>query len=107
MHECCADRVATSLLVARNLFDTPGSVGFATSMNWPDSLAGGALQGTVGGPLILVSPTAGLSADEQQWLTQSATAIDSVQIYGGRAAVPAIETAVGTDIGGTGGFVIR
>jgi hypothetical protein len=102
-----ADRVATSLLVARNLFDTPGSVGFATSMNWPDSLAGGALQGTVGGPLILVSPTAGLSADEQQWLTQSATAIDSVQIYGGRAAVPAIETAVGTDIGGTGGFVIR
>ena len=102
-----ADRVATSLLVARNLFDTPGSVGFATSMNWPDSLAGGALQGTVGGPLILVSPRTGLSADEQQWLTQSATAIDSVQIYGGRAAVPAIEAQVGTDIGGVGGFVVK
>ncbi|WP_370370489.1 cell wall-binding repeat-containing protein [Catenulispora sp. GP43] len=102
-----ADRVATSLLVARNLFDAPGSVGFATSMNWPDSLAGGALQGTVGGPLILVSPTTGLSADEQLWLTQSATAISSVQIYGGPAAVPSIETEVGTDIGGVGGFVIK
>lgn len=102
-----ADRIATSMLVARNLFDTPGSVGFATSMNWPDSLAGGALQGTVGGPLILVDPASGLSADEQQWLKQSATAIDSVQIYGGPAAVPAIETGVGTDIGGVGGFTVK
>jgi hypothetical protein len=102
-----ADRVATSMLVARNLFDTPGSVGFATSMNWPDSLAGGALQGTVGGPLILVDPASGLSDDEQQWLMQAATAIDSVQIYGGHAAVPAIETEVGTDIGGVNGFVVK
>lgn len=102
-----ADRVATSMLVARTLFDTPGSVGFATSMNWPDSLAGGALQGTVAGPLILVDPAHGLTADEQQWLKQAATAIDSVQIYGGPAAVPAIETQVGTDIGGAGGFVVR
>ncbi|NUR32121.1 MAG: hypothetical protein HOV83_40805 [Catenulispora sp.] len=102
-----ADRVATSMLVARALFDTPGSVGFATSMNWPDSLAGGALQGTAGGPLILVDPATGLSADERQWLKQSATEINSVQIYGGRAAVPAIEAEVGTDIGGANGFTVK
>jgi putative cell wall-binding protein len=48
-------RYDTSAIVAKQFFAT-NFVGLATGNNWPDALAGGAMMGEFGGPLVLTSP---------------------------------------------------
>jgi hypothetical protein len=49
------DRFATAVAVATKFFTAPTAVGVATGLSYPDALAGSALLGHLGVPLILVS----------------------------------------------------
>jgi putative cell wall-binding protein len=53
-----SSRYETAARVAEAFFDATAFVGVATGTNWPDALAGGALLGTLGGPLLLTDGTA-------------------------------------------------
>ncbi|WP_194919001.1 cell wall-binding repeat-containing protein [Catenulispora rubra] len=102
-----ADRYATSLLVAKDFFDGPAKVGFATGLNWTDALSGGALMGHLGGPLLLTDPKAGPSADVTTWLHRTAPELTRALIFGGNVAVaPSVNSAVGSAIAGAAGYSV-
>lgn len=93
-----ADRYATAAEVAAygvsENWGTWGFVGIATGMNFPDGLAGGVATGSHGGVLLL-TPTDELSTYTSQALTDNAADINTVQIFGGPAAVSAdVRTAI-------------
>jgi hypothetical protein len=80
-----ADRYATSVAVARKFFTTPTIVGLASGITFPDALAGGVEMGVVGGPMLLVEPTA-MPAVVDGYITSTPT-ITSMNVYGGTAAI--------------------
>jgi hypothetical protein len=80
-----ANRFATSLDVAEQLFPSPGVVGFASGLTFPDALSGGAAIGSLGGPMILVPATGALPSSLVSYLLGSG--ITSGILYGGTAAV--------------------
>ncbi|MFL6114957.1 MAG: cell wall-binding repeat-containing protein [Catenulispora sp.] len=98
------DRYETSFLVARYFFGSADAAGLATGMNWADALSGGAEMGIEDGPLMLVSPTAGVSAPVARWLGRNNGQYNRVEIFGGSAAVPtSVDKVAGGLIAGTGG----
>lgn len=100
-----ADRYATSYNVASHLWYGFTAVGVATGVNWPDSLAGGALMGREGGPLVLVDPNYGVNLQEYQLFDANRGSDDWGFVFGGEQALPArvdsrlaaaIDTATGS-----------
>ncbi|MFD0631020.1 cell wall-binding repeat-containing protein [Catenulispora yoronensis] len=100
-----ADRYATSYSVASHLWSGFTAVGIATGANWPDSLAGGALMGLTGGPLVLVDPAIGLTLQEYKLFDANRGSDNFGYVFGGDAALPsridnqlaaAIDTATGS-----------
>ncbi|HKE64092.1 MAG TPA: cell wall-binding repeat-containing protein [Micromonosporaceae bacterium] len=80
-------------------------VGISTGTNWPDSLAGGALMGTVFGPMLLVPPTIVQPSEITVNLEGSSAEFGAAFVFGGASAVSdTIKTQIGTWISGPGGF---
>ncbi|GAA2023875.1 hypothetical protein GCM10009839_21940 [Catenulispora yoronensis] len=84
------DRFATAAAVARTFFTGPTAphiTGLAVGYNWPDALAGGALLGAHGAPLLLADHAAipGVEADYAQ--TESAS-VNEILAFGGTDVVP-------------------
>ena len=82
------DRYQTSYLVAHEIFGSFNHVGVATGANWPDSLSGGSLMGTRGGPLLLVDPNVGLTAAENTMIDANRGAANWGYVFGGLNALP-------------------
>jgi hypothetical protein len=82
------DRYQTSYLVARAYFPFMSSVGLATGAAWPDALSGGALMGSVGGPLLLVDPENGLSPQDGTLIADNRGELYAGYVFGGPVAVP-------------------
>lgn len=94
-----ATRVETAVGVAREFFDDPSVVGIATSEDFPDALAGGALIGQRGGPLLLSGQT--LEQVVVDYLRSEADSIDEALLFGGTARLPqGVEDAVEAAIRG-------
>ncbi|NUP51167.1 MAG: hypothetical protein HOW97_28225 [Catenulispora sp.] len=102
-----SDRYQTSYLVAKTFFNgtedggaPPTRVGFATALNWPDALSGGAFMGHQRGPLLLVDPVGGEPAkDAESWLLGWSGSISGAYVFGGTKAVPPIT------VEGVGGLI--
>jgi hypothetical protein len=100
-----ANRYATSLLVAQTFFDGPTRVGFATGLNWADALSGGAMMGTLGGPLLLTNPVTGPDVDGLTWLRHTGPQLGTALVFGGYGAVGAgVDASVGQAISGPLGY---
>lgn len=80
------DRFVTAVTVAKTFFGAPQVVGIATGYNFPDALAGGALVGNAGGPLLLTGPT-GVPTVTEDYLRQASGSVDDVVMFGGTAVV--------------------
>ena len=85
-----ADRYATSVAVARQFFTAPSIAGLASGATFPDALAGGVdITGNgasgVGGPLLLVEPTA-VPPIVKTYIAGTPS-IASVNVYGGTTAI--------------------
>lgn len=82
------DRYETAMLVADTFFDAPHYAGVATGMNWPDALAGGALLGSLGSPLLLTLGTAtSLNPSTAFKLSIESTSLSTVMVFGSGATV--------------------
>jgi putative cell wall-binding protein len=95
-----ADRFETSVDVAKRFFSSPASAGFATGRSFPDALAGGALLGHLGVPLLLVdtsslpSPVITYVAGQQATLTKGS-------LFGGTKTIgSSVEDALDALVGG-------
>ena len=103
-----ADRYQTSYMVAHEIFGSFSRIGVATGANWPDSLSGGALMGNRQGPLLLVDPKAGLSADDNALIDANRGASNWAFVFGGINALPLrvdqqLEADIATASGSTDG----
>lgn len=86
-------------------FGAPMTVGTAPGNDWPDSLAGGALLGTLDGPLLLTNPYASLATSAQgRYLRQRSGSINTVVQFGGTTPT-VIHQQFGPLISGPGGWV--
>ncbi|MBN2247529.1 MAG: cell wall-binding repeat-containing protein [Coriobacteriia bacterium] len=85
------DRYTTALAVARYGVASAGlawdHVAIATGANFPDALAGGALQGADRSVMLLSAPT-GLNTEVRTELTAQKASITEVRFLGGTGAVP-------------------
>jgi putative cell wall-binding protein len=82
-----ADRYATSVLVAEQLFAAPSAVSLAGGEEFPDALAGGPVAGLNGAPIILVPPTGPLPSTVQAYLNRASNSVLSAMLFGGTVAV--------------------
>ncbi|MEU4566505.1 cell wall-binding repeat-containing protein [Micromonospora sp. NPDC023956] len=100
-------RYETAYLTAVEFFEGQRYTGFATGTNWPDALTGGALMGTLGGPLMLTPGTdANLGADAVSLLRETSGSVHTGLVFGSPAVVTsAQQTQVGTALGGPLGAV--
>ncbi|MEU4566032.1 cell wall-binding repeat-containing protein [Micromonospora sp. NPDC023956] len=100
------DRYGTAYRVAEAFFAGPTHVGLATGMDWPDALAGGALVGALGGPLMLTPGTAPYLDDSAaQTLTGASGSIREVLVFGSTAVVNEAQRAsAGRFVSGPLGF---
>jgi hypothetical protein len=101
-----SDRYGTSALLADLVWSpavslgVPAEVGLATGQNFPDALAGGALAGLFGGPVLLTAPTA-LSTPTRDLLAGWRGGVRTVTAFGGPSVVSATTlTQALTAIGG-------
>ncbi|MEZ0107776.1 putative cell wall-binding protein [Catenulispora sp. EB89] len=83
-----ANRFVTAAIVAHTFFGGPQVVGIATGFNFPDALAGGALAGSVGGPLLLTGPT-GLPSETEDYLRSASGSVSDAILFGGPAVITA------------------
>ncbi|NUR61687.1 MAG: hypothetical protein HOV87_23960 [Catenulispora sp.] len=84
------DRFATAAAVAGTFFTgptAPHTVGLAIGTNWPDALAGGAVLGAHGAPLLLADGSH-LPAVEGDYAAAHAGSLDEVLAFGGTDVVP-------------------
>lgn len=81
-----ADRFETATMVADQFFPGPNVVGVANGLDFPDALAGGAMIGHVGGPLVLVTPATAPDATAK-YVQDQASNINRVFVFGGENAV--------------------
>jgi putative cell wall-binding protein len=89
-----ADRYATSAMVASQFFPKAVDVGFASGLNFPDGLSGGAQMAKLGGPMLLVDPTqTTLPASVVTYLNGAEATIEAGTVYGGTASVPSAVVA--------------
>jgi len=82
-----ADRYATSIAVARELFASPGIVDIATGSDFADALSGGPVAGVQGAPMILVAPNGPLPGPVQAYFNRYSNTVLSALLFGGTAAV--------------------
>jgi len=82
-----ADRFATSVVVAEQLFAAPSAVSVAGGDEFPDALAGGPVAGLNGAPIILVPPTGPLPPTVQAYLNRASSSVLSAMLFGGTVAV--------------------
>jgi putative cell wall-binding protein len=82
-----ADRYATSIAVARDLFASPSLVDIASGANYADALSGGPLAGMQGAPMILVAPSGQLPGPVQSYFNRYSNTVLSALLFGGTAAV--------------------
>jgi len=102
-----ADRFVTASIVAHTFFGGPQVVGIATGFNFPDALAGGALAGRVGGPLLLTGPT-GLPTETEDYLRTASGSISDAVLFGGPAVInDGLPSQVGDLIGQPNQWVYR
>jgi hypothetical protein len=85
------DRYETATLVARQVFSTTGTphtLGFATGLNFPDALSGGAAMATLGGPLLLTAKDA-VPPATQQYLNdvKALGSVEGGRVFGGTSVV--------------------
>lgn len=93
-----ADRYATSAALATLCFATPGTVGLATGLQYPDALAGGVAAALQGGPLILTDPNS-LPAPAATYLKATAPWTATADVFGGVGVVSqAVVASVQQDI---------
>jgi ell wall binding domain 2 (CWB2) len=90
-----ADRYATSIAVARELFASPSLVDIATGAGFADALSGGPVAGVQGAPMILVAPNGQLPGPVQAYFNRYSNTVLSAMLYGGTSAV---STLVATEI---------
>jgi len=102
-----SDRFETAEFVAEAFFGGNAYAGIATGTNWPDALAGGALLGTLNGPLLLTAGTAPALNDATAWhLSLTAPAVSTALIFGGTGVVAESQaTQAGDLISGPAGYV--
>jgi Tol biopolymer transport system component len=82
------DRYGTAFRVAEAFFAGPTHAGLATGADWPDALAGGALVGALGGPLMLTPGTATYLDDATaQTLIGASGSVREVLVFGSPAVV--------------------
>jgi putative cell wall-binding protein len=94
------DRYATAVSASKAGFRYGAqTVVIATGLDFPDALGGGALAGTVGGPLLLTRSTS-LPADVKAEITRLGAS--SLYVLGGTGAV---STAVENELGGMPGII--
>jgi hypothetical protein len=79
---------STSAAVAAKFFPAPTTVGLATSVSFPDALAGGAQIAHLGGPLLLNAPGA-IDNQVAGYLTAHSQTVTLARIYGGTSGVSA------------------
>lgn len=79
---------STSAAVAARFFPAPTTVGIATTVSFPDALAGGAQIAHIGGPLLLNAPGA-IDNQVAGYLTAHSPTIMLARIYGGTTGVGA------------------
>ncbi|GHJ46539.1 hypothetical protein Cs7R123_38810 [Catellatospora sp. TT07R-123] len=82
-----ADRYQTAALVAYRFFPNMKVASLATGANWPDALAGGALMGVLGGPLLLTPGTGDVNKYSAYLLNISSGSVSEVLIFGGAGSV--------------------
>jgi putative cell wall-binding protein len=82
-----ADRYATSIVVANQLFASPSIVAIASGVAFPDALSGGALAGIDGAPMLLVPSNLPLPASMQSYFDKYSNTVQSAWLFGGTAAV--------------------
>jgi putative cell wall-binding protein len=82
-----ADRYATSIAVARDLFASPSLVDIASGANFADALSGGPVAGVQGAPMILVAPNGPLPGPVQSYFNRYSNTVLSALLFGGTAAV--------------------
>lgn len=102
------NRYETALLTADYFFGGEVAAGVATGANWPDALAGGALMGTIGGPLLLTGSGSTLDANTASHLSAASGEIVGGIIFGSTGVVnAAINDQVGGLISGPDGFDVQ
>jgi hypothetical protein len=82
-----ADLFATSAAVAKAFFPDAAVFGVATGAAFPDALSGGGYMGTVGGPMLLVNPTAPLPTSIAAYLFSGLARFVRGTVFGGPLAV--------------------
>ena len=82
-----ADRYATSAAVALAVFPDITGISVASGNSFPDALAAGPIAGASGAPLLLVAPTDPLPEPASAYLSTRGSAVSTVQVFGGTAAV--------------------
>ena len=82
-----ADRYATSIVVANQLFASPSSVAIASGVAFPDALSGGVLAGISGAPMLLVPSNVPLPASMRSYFDKYSNTVLSAWLFGGTSAV--------------------
>jgi putative cell wall-binding protein len=100
-----SNRYQTAEFVADVFFPGAQTIGVAIGTNWPDALSGGALLGSVNGPLLLTLPST-LTAGTQANISASSASISTALLFGSATgAVSAnVQNQVGAYISGPSGF---
>ncbi|MEV0424988.1 cell wall-binding repeat-containing protein [Micromonospora sp. NPDC050495] len=99
------NRFDTASQVAKIFFEGQRYAGVATGLDWPDALAGGALMGTLDGPLLLTPGTAtDLGVACRATLDETSGAVRTGVVFGSAGAVTDRQLGqVGTWLGGPAG----
>jgi len=97
------NRYETAVYVAQVMFGQGNVAGLATGTNWPDALAGGALLGAKGGPLLLANGATTLYAETAWELDNLAGSVNTAYVFGG--VLPSSnDNQIGYWISGPGGY---
>jgi putative cell wall-binding protein len=101
--EAGANRYGTAQAVATDFYAGEQTVGVTTGLNWPDALAGGALLGTLSGPLLLSNGAKTIIGNTQSVLSDNSASISTAFIFGG--TLPSSNNGqIGAAISGPDGF---
>ena len=97
------DRYQTAAKVAETFYAGSRTAGVTTGLNWPDALAGGALLGTLDGPLLLTGDSTTLNPYSAQELSDRSGSLSLVYVFGSSQPF-AVNAQIGTMISGPAGY---
>ncbi|MGX7669249.1 cell wall-binding repeat-containing protein [Plantactinospora sp. DSM 117369] len=100
------NRFDTALQVGYMFFGGTYHAGVATGMNWPDALAGGALMGTLNGPLLLTNGNSStVTWETEYFLDEHSGTLHTGMVFGSAGVVPNSQLdPIGRWLSGPGGF---